>query len=106
MLLFLLSCFTKNIESNPHWNKGGNIRIEKSIDMPDFSLPGEQKFTRKSGKHRVSDSCTIHYHLYQSHHKQSVLVILSHGFARSRHNMSGWAKHFASWGFSPEMLGA
>ena len=42
----------------------------------------------------------MRYTLYKTEKQDPVLVILSHGFARNRGHMKGWAKHLASWGFT------
>ena len=99
-IFFLLACLSKPILSSPHWNRGAGIRIEESQAMPDYSQKGPHSFSRQTGKKKVHPTCTLPYQLYQTEKKDSVLVILSHGFARNAGHMRKWAEHFASWGFS------
>ncbi|MEC7984547.1 MAG: alpha/beta hydrolase [Myxococcota bacterium] len=99
-MLFLLACLSKPILSTPTWNRSAEIRLEDSADVPDFSQPGSYDFARSTGKEKVHETCMMRYAFYQTEKSDSVLVILSHGFARNTGHMRKWAEHLASWGFT------
>ena len=49
----------------------------------------------------IPASCSMETFLFEPDgHSELPLVVLGHGFARSAKQLTGWAEHLASWGFT------
>jgi pimeloyl-ACP methyl ester carboxylesterase len=65
---------------------------------PDYAQAGAHAVGTSSGSLRIGD-CDMEYDLFRPDGVESdTLVVLSHGFARSRANVAGHGQHLASWG--------
>ena len=75
--------------------------------LPDFSQNGPYSVTSFTGQTEVEAECTLEWTGYTADGADSpVLVVLTHGFARGKVQMDGWARIWASWGLdvvTPQM---
>lgn len=68
------------------------------LPAEDYRNPGPYSVQSSTGQ-ESADSCEMDFTLYTPVGlTDAPLVLLAHGFVRSRANMVGWAEHFASWG--------
>lgn len=66
---------------------------------PDYAEPGPSAVERTDGVLAVSDRCRLEFDRFTPRGGSApAVVVLSHGFARSKEQMHGWAEHLASWG--------
>lgn len=66
---------------------------------PDYALAGPAPVERTDGSLRVDDRCQLSFDRFRPRGEAApALVVLSHGFARDKEKMHGWAEHLASWG--------
>lgn len=70
-----------------------------SAPARDYSLPGPYSVARVEGA--TDTSCDMEWTAFAPEGVEpTALVILSHGWARSRSQTAGWGAHFASWGLA------
>ena len=82
--------------SNPIVKKELNI---PSINEPDYRSQGDVDYDRIEGMVVSSSGCEITYTYFRPLKlSNEVLVILGHGFMRSKQRMAPLAQHLASWG--------
>ena len=84
--------------------------IENDTDVPggsdyvDFAVNGTQTASIDQGTFTSSDGCEMDYEMYTPNGASSdTLVVIQHGFARSKDQFSEWSSHLASWGI-PSLL--
>ena len=67
----------------------------------DFRKQGQIAYHRLDGKIVSSTGCEVAYSFYQPNAStQNIIVVLAHGFMRSRSRMAHMVKHLASWGLA------
>lgn len=78
----------------------GDSDTEPPVEATDFTVTGpETVFTWAASLD--SASCYMSYDVYApNNYAGEEVVILTHGFSRSKANMVGWAEHLASWGLT------
>ena len=68
---------------------------------PDYRKPGDFPYDTVEGKTISSTGCEVTYtHLKPRDDSRDVLVVLGHGFMRTKARMESLAQHIASWGIS------
>lgn len=77
---------------------GGDDTAEPE-PLGDLREPGPYGVSRSTRSVAVA-SCTMDVVLYEPDGEGAVLVVLSHGFARSASNLLGLGEHLASWGLT------
>jgi pimeloyl-ACP methyl ester carboxylesterase len=118
-LLFLLACNQTNVvgvigdtDTDEQSDTDTDTDVDTATDtaapaLPDFSQDGPHNVTSFTGETKVEADCTLEWTGYTAEGVDSpVLVVLTHGFARGKAQMDGWAKIWASWGLdvvAPQM---
>ncbi|MAY81798.1 MAG: hypothetical protein CL930_13595 [Deltaproteobacteria bacterium] len=68
-------------------------------DLVDYSETGGIYSVRSSGTYRTIDGCSLDYDMYTPDEAVTdTLVVVQHGFARSKAEFTDLASHLASWG--------
>lgn len=68
-------------------------------EAADYRLRGPYAVTRRDGN--TQTSCGMAWSSFQPNgHDPLALVVLSHGWQRSKAQVEGWADHWASWGLA------
>ena len=71
------------------------------IAGPDYRRPGTVSYSGLEGKMVSTTGCQVEYTYFRpTDGAREVLVMLGHGFLRSRKRMERLAQHLASWGLS------
>lgn len=71
----------------------------EDIIGPDYRKNGTVPFGRSDGKLASSSGCEVNYTFFEPEGEFSdVVVVLGHGFMRSKQRMDHLAQHLASWG--------
>ena len=79
---------------------GGEPHVA-AIDGPDYRKPGRVAYDTVEGKIRSSTGCEVAYtYLRPLNYSDGVLIVLGHGFMRSKKRMADLAQHLASWGMA------
>jgi dienelactone hydrolase len=72
-----------------------------AISGPDYRRPGRVIYGTEEGKLTSSTGCEIVYtYLRPLNYSGDVLIVLGHGFMRSKKRMMDLAQHLASWGLA------
>ncbi|MGD9290110.1 MAG: hypothetical protein PVG74_20995 [Desulfobacterales bacterium] len=78
---------------------GGDEIVVVPVIGADYRLQGNKSYDTFEGTIRSSTGCNVTYTLYRPTDAiKEVLVILGHGFLRSRKRMAYFARHLTSWG--------
>jgi hypothetical protein len=78
-----------------------DVKDTYAIIGPDYRNQGKGPYDSLEGKLKSSTECEVIYTLYRPRDvTNDVLVVLGHGFMRSKKRMAYLAQHLASWGLS------
>jgi dienelactone hydrolase len=111
-LLFLLACNQTNVLATIPGDTDTDADADADVDtaepeLPDFTQEGPYQVLTANGATDVEADCTLEWTGYTPDGFESpVLVVLTHGFARGKAQMDGWARIWASWGLdvvTPQM---
>ena len=81
-----------------------DVVIEEDKDIPsmirpDFRVNGNTAYSASDAQIESSSGCTINYTYFNPmSSNKDVLIIIGHGFMRSKQRMAHLAEHLASWG--------
>ena len=81
-----------------------NVVIEADKDIPamigpDFRVNGNTPYNASDAQIESSTGCKINYTIFKPlNSKKNVLIVIGHGFMRSKQRMAHLAEHLASWG--------
>ena len=101
LLIFLFELVCASCVSNP-----SNTVVEFEIDGlavigPDYRYQGKISYDSVNGKLISSTGCEVAYTFFRPWKRsKEALVIIGHGFMRSKKRMARLAEHLASWGLS------
>lgn len=87
--------------SGPSMAVVANAAETVGIAGSDFRKHGQVVYSRLEGKIESSTGCEVAYSFYQPEAStEKIIVVLAHGFMRSRSRMAHLAQHLASWGLA------
>lgn len=100
LLMFAVACSPSVAEDPVPTDADTDVDSDTELGpAPDLTQRGEARSVVDTGRTAVRDDCELQWTRYSPDGEEAeVLVILSHGFARSQANMKGWAEHLSSWG--------
>ena len=81
-----------------------NVVIEADKDIPtmigpDFRVRGNRSYSASDGQIESSSGCKVTYTYFKPAKRENgVLIVIGHGFMRSKKRMIRLAEHLASWG--------
>ncbi len=71
---------------------------EPAPEPVDYTVTGPHAVSSRS--QNIQASCTMQTLIFTPDSASAPLIVLAHGFARSADQLTGWAEHLASWGFT------
>jgi pimeloyl-ACP methyl ester carboxylesterase len=109
VFVLLLSCSTNSKDASSVVGDSGTVRTDSGqVDADsgtgpatpvDYAEIGPFKVLESSTVVQVDSECEMQTIRFQPEGgSNAAIVILAHGFARGEAQMSGWARHLASWG--------
>ena len=101
LLIILSELVFAGCASNSSNPVGEDGKDTYTIIGPDYRNQGKGRYESIEGKLKSSTGCEVSYTYYRPRDVSSdVLVIIGHGFMRSKRRMAYWAQHLAGWGLS------
>ncbi len=77
----------------------GDDRPVAAVSGPDYRVPGTVSYDSVEGKLTSSTGCEVVYtYVRPVNYSDDVLIVLGHGFMRSKKRMADLAQHLVSWG--------
>lgn len=104
-LVAIVIIITGFVPPGCHGGSPGKLAGDKphgaAIIGPDYRKPGRVGYDTVEGKITSSTGCEVTYtHLQPLNSSGAVLIVLGHGFMRSKKRMVNLAQHLASWGLA------
>ena len=101
LLIILFELVCTGCSSNSSNPVVKNRKNAYPIVGPDYRNQGKVPYDRLEGKLKSSTGCEVAYTYFKPRDvSKDVLVVLGHGFMRSKKRMAYWAQHLAGWGLS------
>jgi hypothetical protein len=101
LLIILSELVFAGCASNSSNPVGEDGKDTYTIIGPDYRNQGKGSYDSLEGQLKSSTGCEVSYTYYRPRDVSSdVLVIIGHGFMRSKRRMAYWAQHLAGWGLS------
>ena len=101
LLIIFSGLFCTSCVSNPSDPVVEDGKDTYTIIGPDYRNQGKGSYDSLEGQLKSSTGCEVSYTYYRPRDVSSdVLVIIGHGFMRSKRRMAYLAQHLAGWGLS------
>ena len=98
-LIYVSTLMFTGCSGNASKLAGGDEIVVVPVIGKDYRLQGNKSYDTFEGAIRSSSGCNVTYTSYRpTDAPKDVLVVLGHGFMRSRKRMANLARHLASWG--------